>query len=137
MNWTDVTTPPRPAVLRQFAGLCLVVFGGLAAWRVADVGLDGPAIGLATAAAAIGLTGLVWPRTVRWIFTGWLIAVFPIGWVVSRVVLAILYYAVFTPLALVFRMMGRDALHLRRPGTGSAWAPKPRPRSVDEYLRQS
>lgn len=137
MNWTDVTTPPRNAVLRQFAGLCFVVFGGLAAWRMFTTGLDTPAMVLGAAGGVIGLAGLVWPRAVRWIFTGWLIAVFPIGWAVSRVVLAVIYYAVFTPVALVFRMMGRDELKLRRPGGTTAWTPKRQPGSVDEYLRQS
>ena len=74
--------------LRQFAGLCLVVFGGLAAWRMWRQAADGPAIALVA-------VGAVWRGrpgpavVVRPIFTGWMMVAFPIGWAVSRVALGI------------------------------------------------
>ena len=33
MQWSDIQFHPPLKTLRQFAGLCLVFFGGLAAWQ--------------------------------------------------------------------------------------------------------
>jgi hypothetical protein len=136
MQWSDVTKAPSPKTLRQFAGLCLVVFGGLAAWRLWQGHADARAAVLGALAVGLGVTGLIRPTAVRLVFTGWMIAAFPIGWLVSRVVLALLFYAVFTPVALVFRLAQRDVLHRRRQARTSYWTPKAGPADVREYFRQ-
>ena len=52
--------------------------------------------------------------------------------------LAVLFYGLFTPVALLFRLIGRDALSLRRrAGTASYWKPKPAAPAVRSYFRQS
>ena len=136
MQWSDVTKAPSRRTLRQFAVLCLVVFGGLAAlrmWRGQD---DLQTRIMAVAAAVIGGGGLVAPAAIRPVFTGWMILAFPIGWTVSRVALGILFFAVFTFVSLVFRMTGRDVLRLRHPHERSYWRPKFSAKSSEEYLRQ-
>ena len=135
MQWSDVVALLRK-VLRQFAGLCLVVFGAIVAlglWRGRPTTVT---TAIAAAGIAVGLVGLVWPAAVRWIYTGWMIAVFPIGWTISRLMLAILFYLVFTPIALVFRLIGRDVLRVRQQDVASHWTPKPGPTSTDSYFGQ-
>src|SRR6185369_15617001 len=101
MQWSDVTRPPSRRHLRQFAAIWLVVFGTIAAWR-AWHGTTGLATALiAVEAAAVGVMGLVWPPAVRIIYTTWMMAAFPIGWFVSRVALAVVFYLLFTPIALI------------------------------------
>lgn len=136
MNWSDVTRAPSTRILRQFAALSLVIFGGLAAWRVAAGERDTWFWALVTAAVVIGGVGLIAPRAIRWIFTGWMIVAFPIGWLVSRVVLAVLYFVLFTPIALFFRVIGRDALHRRRSSGASYWTAKTSSADVRSYFRQ-
>lgn len=136
MQWSDVVTRPSVKILRQFAGLCLIVFGTVGAvslWRGRATTI---VIGLAVSGAAVGLVGLVRPAAIRWVYSGWMIAVFPIGWTVSRLMLAALFYLVFAPVALVFRLMRRDALHLRQEDAATEWAPKPGVTSADQYFRQ-
>jgi hypothetical protein len=66
-----------------------------------------------------------------------MIAVFPIGWTVSQVLLALLFFGVFTPLGLLFRALSRDALRRRRvTGLESYWQPKPPPAGLPSYCRQ-
>ena len=137
MYWSDIPMHPSSRTLRQFAGLWLLFFGMLAAWQglVRDnLLLAWVLMGLA---GTVGPLGLVWPGLLRWIYVGWMIAVFPIGWVVSRVVLAVLFYGVFTPIGLVFRLAGRDPLHRRRPaGRTTYWTPKPMATDPCAYFRQ-
>ena len=123
MNWKDVTKAPTQTMLRQFAGLSLVVFGGMAAWRLWHGQQDAWTVVFGTLAVLIGVVGLILPAAVRYVFTGWMILAFPIGWVVSRVVLGAMFYLLFTLVALVFRTIGRDALQLKRkpPSAESYW----------------
>ncbi len=136
MQWSDVIKPPPDRMLRQFAGLSLVIFGGIAAWRAWSGVVDGWTIGWAVAAVLIGGVGLVAPAAIRPVYQAWMVLAFPIGWTVSKVVLGAMLYLVFTPVALVFKMMGRDALKLRSRQAGSYWESKTAPKSSEEYLRQ-
>jgi hypothetical protein len=66
-----------------------------------------------------------------------MVLAFPIGWAVSLLTLGLVYYGLFTPLGLAFRLVGRDALGLRpRPGATTHWAPRPAVADVRRYFRQ-
>jgi len=138
MRWTEITAPPSRKMLRQFAGLWLLFFVGMAAWRLWTG--SGEADTWTRILLGVGLTGgiggLLWPPALRWIYTGWMVAVFPIGWTISRLTLLAMFYVVFAPVALLFRVIGRDALRLRRGDAKSHWTVKPRSENVSEYLRQ-
>lgn len=136
MQWSDVTKVQTPKTLRQFGLLSLVVFGGWAAWRAYTGRVGAATYALGAAGGVLGLLGLTAPMLLRPVFTAWMAAAFPIGWVVSRVVLAALYYLVFTPIAIVFKVIGRDPLHRRKPATSSYWLPKPAPSDPSQYFKQ-
>ncbi|MEO7192307.1 MAG: SxtJ family membrane protein [Vicinamibacterales bacterium] len=136
MQWSEVTKAPSQKHLRQFAGLFLVIFLGMAATRWFGGRHDLTARVLAVAAVVVGVTGLAAPSLVRPIYTGWMIAAFPIGWTVSRLVLLAIFFLVVTPIGLAFRLFGRDALHLRRHTPTTYWTAKPQAKTAD-YLRQS
>jgi hypothetical protein len=136
MQWSDVVARPSPKVLRQFAVLCLVVFGvmaGLGFWRGHGLTIG---LGIALAGLVVGLVGVVQPAAIRWVYSGWMIAVFPIGWTLSRLMLAGLFFLVFTPVAVLFRLIRRDVLHLRQQDERSYWIPKAGAASADQYYRQ-
>src|SRR5262245_5532485 len=136
MRWSDVTARPSPKTLRQFAGLLLIVvtlLTGLRYWK----GEAGPVtIAIAAAGIVVGLLGLVRPEAIRYVYTGWMIAAFPIGWTISRVVVTALFYLVFTPFAFVFKLMGRDALSLKRHERRSYWTPSEQASKVESYYGQ-
>ena len=44
---------------------------------------------------------------------GWMLLVFPIGWVVSHLVLVIVYYLAITPLGVLMRVFGHDPMKRR------------------------
>jgi hypothetical protein len=137
MRWSDIPFSSPPRMLRQFAALWLAFFGGLAAWQGVARGRVGIALGLAALAIVVGGIGLARPALIRPIFVGWMVLAFPIGWAVSLVLLALVYYGLFTPVALAFRLSGRDALGLRPgPDRESYWEPRAEPADVRRYFRQ-
>jgi hypothetical protein len=123
--------------LRQFAGMWLLFVGGFACWQW--LGRDRATLAAVAGALAVvvGVAGLARPQAVRPIFSGMMLLALPIGAVVSRVLLAILYYGLITPLGLLFRLLGRDALRRRRRRAPETWwVPKPMPTDVRSYFRQ-
>ena len=137
MRWSDIPFHPSRATLRQFAGLWLVFFGGLALWQGLVRGQTGLATLCAVLALTIGPLGLIRPGWIRPIYVGWMVLAFPIGWTISQVMLALMFFGLFAPIGLVFRLLGRDPLHrTRRPGVESYWTPKPAPAGPKSYFRQ-
>ena len=138
MQWADVIRPPSERHLRQFAGLFLVVFLAIAAWRWSGAGADTWTMVIGALAVVVGATGLVAPAAVRPIYTGWMVVAFPIGWTVSRLALGAVFFLTVTPLAVLFRVTGRDALRLRpRRDAATFWLAKRQPAAMREYFRQS
>src|SRR5437867_3317278 len=97
MKWSDIPLRPTAKTLRQFAGIWLVIFLALGAREYLARGHQRWGLVLATMALVVGLVGLLRPATVRWIFVGWMVVAFPIGWAISQVMLLLLFYGVITP----------------------------------------
>ena len=78
------------------------------------------------------------PAVVRPVYRIALAVTAPIGAVVSRLILAAIYYLIVTPVGVAFRVAGRDELALRRPvASESYWRRARGPRAARDYLRQS
>lgn len=77
------------------------------------------------------------PPLRRPIYVGWMLAVFPIGWVISHTVLAAIYYLVFTPIGLLMKLVGYDPMHRRRePEAKTYWVERAPTAGVGRYFRQ-
>lgn len=137
MRWRDIPFNPPTRTLRWFALYAFLFLTGIAVWRCQDE-KEPIAIALLALAIIVGALGIVRPALLRPIFVASLIVTFPLGWLISHVLLFILFFGIFTPLGLLFRLLGRDALALRfRPEYKSYWTDKPAARDVRSYFRQS
>lgn len=137
MRWSDIPWKPTNRTLREFAAVWTVFFAGLAAWQGFVSDRPALAVVLAVLAVTVGPLGLVWPQAIRPLFVAATVVTFPIGWVISRVVLACLFYGLFTPIALFFRLTGRDALCRRyQPNRATYWAEKPMTSDPRSYINQ-
>lgn len=138
MLWSDIPWRPPHSTLRWFAAIWLACFVGLGCmeWFLHANGTG--AIALVFVALLIGPLGLIYPAAIRGVFVSSLVITFPLGWLISRLLLGIVFYCLFTPLGLFFRLVGRDPLgrHLQ-PGAASYWSPKPQPEGIRSYFHQS
>lgn len=137
MKWSDIPFQPTNRTLRQFAASWVVAFFAVGLSEYAFK--HRPTIGLVLIISAflVGIPGLLRPRWLRPIFVAWMVAAFPIGWLVSTLALCLLYFGLFTPIGFVLRLLGRDALE-RRPvqGRDTFWVRKHSPVDARQYLRQ-
>jgi hypothetical protein len=119
-------------MLRQFSAAWLLVFLALALKHHHST-----ARYIFAGVALIGVLGLVKPPAVRWLFIAATIAAFPIGWLVTLAALLVMFYLVLTPIALIFRWVGRDKLRLKRPaGKESLWIERRETPEPGRYLTQ-
>ena len=73
----------------------------------------------------------------RWIFIGWVGAVFPVGWILSHVLLSVVFYLVVFPIGLLMRLFRYDALRRRRdPDAESYWIKRGSITDPRRYFRQ-
>ena len=115
---------PEPRILKQFAFFAVVGLP-LIAWVVLRIcvafGAFDPAgaslfahpavwwtAGVGLAQLALFLAGIRAPT--RWIFVVLMVIALPIGFVLSQVLMAAIFYLLFTPIGLFFRLTGRDAM---------------------------
>lgn len=136
---------PTPRQLRQFAFAGIVLMP-LAAWLLSGMpSVDGwqrvhtlLVGGLATLGALFVVLSFAAPRILRPVYVGMSLVTLPIGLVVGELLLALTYFGVFTPVGLVFRLIGRDALERRVDRTATTyWRAKRQPRDAASYFRQS
>ena len=115
---------PGDKEIRSFTRLWFPLFvaalGAMIWWRAESlVGAIGTwGIGGALIAAALASR-----EAARIIFVGLVTITYPIGLMISTVVLALMLYVVFTPLGVVMRLAGRDPLQLRQRQADSLWTP--------------
>lgn len=127
---------PDDAELRRFAISMLVGFsllGLFAAWRgkgITTVSLVLWGVGLFLAMAAFV------PVLGRMVYLGVYLPTSIIGYVVSHIILTMMFFLVITPVGLILRLMGKDPLQQRRPKHKRGWTPIKGIKDEDSYYRQ-
>src|SRR4051812_7839395 len=136
----NINRDPSPRDLRIFAGLLPVFFGiaGALRWYA---GSPRTAQVLWVAAIALAVIVLVFPQARRKLYVGWMVVLFPVAWVISHLILALIFFLVATPIALIMRAAGRDPMKRSFDRAApSYWTPRPsrgeRKSDAARYFRQ-
>ena len=119
-------------------GLLLLAFFGIVG-ALLRFRFDAPAAArwVWIGATAVTLVYYAGPPIRRYVFLGWMYAAYPIGWVVSHVLLAAVYYLVITPIGLAMRLLGRDPMRRRfEPDRDTYWIARSEGGDVRRYFRQ-
>ncbi len=142
----DIDLRPGEATLRSFGFIAVAGFGLLAAlaWFEALVFAFGLgslrvplAMGFAIVAGLCGLFSLVFPRANLPVYLLITIVTYPIGFVLSHVILVTLFYVIISPIGLLLRAFGTDPMQRRiLPEASSYWEDAPPPRSRSSYFKQ-
>ena len=124
-----------PRALRRFGftvGFVFLLLGCVLLWRHRGAGWPLVSIGAVLVLAA----GLA-PLALKWVHGPWMIAALALGWIVTRILLTIVFFLVVTPIGLLQRLFGKRAIEVAfEPEAASYWQPRtahPRP---DDYEKQ-
>jgi hypothetical protein len=137
---------PDARTLRQFGFIALVGFGFVAtiAWLEVLVFAFGLGSGrpwvagiFAALALLTGVLSVVYPRGNRFIYVGLAVVTYPIGFVLSYLIMGLLFFGLFGPIAIFFRIVGRDSMHRRYDEDAASYWSACRPaRAKSDYFKQ-
>jgi len=122
------------AVFGMLFGLFFAAAGTVALWQ-----FEAPQVAYWVWGVAGTVTVVFWmaPPVRKPLYLGWMYAVLPIGWTVSHLLLALIYFFVVTPIGLVMRVFGYDPLHRRLDRSAKTyWRPRARQTDPKRYFRQ-
>ena len=111
----------------------MIVIAGFLFWR----GKESFEAILVTGSALI-LLGLVIPVVLKPIYWIWMILAVILGWIMTRVILSLLFYVVITPIGIFSRLFGSKFLDLKwDKSKDSYWNARTKTqRNNEEYERQ-
>jgi hypothetical protein len=142
----EINLKPDVRMLRQFGFIALAGFALLAviAWYevlVFSFGLGAArpyvAGGFAAVAGLSLLFSLIYPRANLGLYLGLTVITYPIGFVLSYLVMGTLFFFVITPVGLVLRVLARDPMERRMlPEAESYWVEARGQRPNESYFKQ-
>lgn len=134
----QINTNPSRSELKWFAGLWFPLFLLVVGSFSLKAGAPHSVV-YAVWIGGLGVAGLgfVVPAIIRPVFIGLSYLTFPIGFVMSIAVLAVIYFAVLSPISLLLRAFGRDSMSRRFDrAANSYWHTMARQGDADSYFRQ-
>lgn len=135
MALVEIDWKPDARALRKFGVAMIVGFGILAA--AAYFWWDRPtlALGFAIVGGVAGLLGLSGTRAAMIVYLPWMAIAFVLGNIMSRVLVTLFFFLMITPMGLIMRVVGKDALQ-RKNKRSSYWDDLPPPPDRERYERQ-
>ena len=105
--------------LRNFGltiGLILFIIAGVLFFKEKDIYVT-----LSYFAGGFISFGVIYPRILKPIYFVWMIFAAILGWVMTRVILILIFYLIITPIGLITRILGEDFLALKKLKVDSHW----------------
>lgn len=131
MNLNFNIKNPNRKELRKFGimlFIALSILGGLFLWEKGNVGFLFVGI-----SGLFLLLGLTIPNYLSYIYVFWMKLAVLLGFIMNHLILALMYYVIFTPIGLVMRLVGRDPLRIKLDKhTKSYWIEKGKMEFVKE-----
>ena len=129
-----INTEPNNRQLRQFGLLCIVLLPAITWFWGGSSSTIGAA---ALIGAGLGSLGILAPKALKPVFVGLVLISFPVGLIIGELILLMIFVGVFLPMALLFRIIGRDVLHRRMAAESETfWVPRSAPSNVRRYFQQ-
>src|SRR5262245_5029252 len=116
--------------LRSFGFTVGGIFGFIALWPLIARAED-PRWWAAVVAGCLLVPAVAFPKSLTWVYKGWMALGHVLGWINTRIILGFVFYFVVTPIGIIRRLLGKDPMGKRlRPDLESYRVPRnPRPAS--------
>lgn len=84
----------------------------------------------------IFFAGALYSHILRPVYKAWMTVAMLIGWVLTRVILSVLFYAILTPLGLINRFSGKNILSDKPNQQTTYWIQRTSPKTKAQYENQ-
>ena len=79
---------------------------------------------------------LVYPNSLFWPYKGWMAVGHVLGWINTRIILGVVFYAVVTPIGIVRRWLGKDPMGRRLRTDLDSYRITRKPRPASHLMKQ-
>ncbi len=123
--------------LRWFGPL-FALFIALIGWMLWESGVGWNVLSvLAIAAGSLIFVYYLVPPLQRPLYRGWMFSVMPIGWIVSHLLLSVIYYLLLTPIGLIMKAVGYDPMRRKlEPNRETYWVNRQKSEDPQRYFKQ-
>ena len=138
MSLTKINWNPNRKEIRNFGIIALIasIIVSLLLYFIKGIALKWIAV-VVTVGLMIFLCSLISIKVTRAIYRTLMAVTFPIGLTISFILMALFYFLLITPTALLFRMLGRDLLHRRfEPDVTTYWSARRATPDAERYFHQ-
>ncbi|MDX1964660.1 MAG: hypothetical protein SFX18_16035 [Pirellulales bacterium] len=135
MSMIEIDWSPSPRELRKFGVTTLIGFLliGAVAYYFDKTTVAYVCWGLGAVLGGAALTGTV---AGLWAYRAWMGVAFVMGNIISRFLMALIFYGLFWPMGAIRRALGADPLQLNKRATSSYWTPVGPPTDKQRAERQ-
>ncbi len=105
--------------LRSFGfiiGFILLAIGGVLFYKEKELFVNFISVG----SIFVGL-GLIFPKALKPIYKIWMIFAVVISWIMTRIILSVLFYSIITTIGIFARLLRKDFLNLKTMNCDSYW----------------
>ena len=127
--------PDKEKQLRHFGLIVGGIFAVIGLWPVL-FRAQGPRLWALALAVALVVPALVLPRSLTYVHRGWMAVGEALGWINTRIILSVIFYALVTPMGILMRRFGRDPMHRRFEPDATTYRVPKSPRTAAHMTRQ-
>lgn len=136
MALIEIDLNPSQKDLKLFGFIMLVLFlllGGIVQW------FSGPFIVSVIlwgfGAGFFAIYYLVRPLRLP-LYRGWMKLIYPVGWTLSHLLFGVIYFLIMTPIGMLMRLFGHDAMRRKVNKTDSYWIARKPETDMARYFKQ-
>ncbi|MBA3966264.1 MAG: sxtJ [Nitrospirales bacterium] len=131
---TSTTHQPTTKDLRSFGLLMGGVFLIVAVWPLVIHG-ESLRVWASLIAGTFGAMGMVFPKGLGPLHRVWMKIGEKLGWINSRIILSLLFFGMFTPMAFIMGLLGKRPLELGYDPKATSYRVLKKARAADHVLK--
>ena len=137
MKWNQISSSATIKQIRQFGLLVGIVLVAVGSWQLYRQIYPIVRIVLWSIGGFLFVSGLLWPQILKPLYVLWMLLAHMLSWVNTRIILGVIFYLIFTPIALVMRIAQRDGLQKKiNKNASSYWTQRTAPENIKEHFER-
>lgn len=137
MKWNQISSSATIKQIRQFGLLVGIVLVAVGCWQLYRQTYPIVRIVLWSIGSFLFAGGLLWPQILKPFYVSWMLLAHMLSWVNTRIILGVIFYLIFTPIALVMRIANRDSLQRKiNKNANSYWTQRTAPENIKEHFER-